>query len=132
MPTGRLVPVAGAVAEFLKPGGAKLGSKDLEADLVHLRGGYGDPRAVVEFRDVKNRYGLRMTLLTPTIRALTVSAPAGSSTVLIDPRFNYDDPFGKEWQKDEDTGMVVLQPGESTQWKIRLELFALPMTEGRS
>ena len=24
-----------------------------------------------------------------------------------------------------DTGMVVLQPGQSTQWKVRLELYSL-------
>ena len=23
----------------------------------------------------------------------------------------YDDPFGRQWAKDEDTGMVVLEPG---------------------
>jgi aldose 1-epimerase len=48
--------------------------------------------------------------------------------VTIDPQFNFDDPFGKEWSKDEDTGMVVLQPGQTTLWKIRLELF--PLTPG--
>jgi hypothetical protein len=33
--------------------------------------------------------------------------------VTIDPQLNDDDPCGKEWPKDEDTGMVVLQPGQS-------------------
>ena len=42
---------------------------------------------------------------------------------------NYDDPFGHEWAKDEDTGMVVLQPGQSMQWKIRLEIFSLSSTD---
>jgi hypothetical protein len=45
--------------------------------------------------------------------------------VTIDPQFNFDDPFGKEWDKDQDTGMVVLQPGQTAQWKVRLELFPL-------
>lgn len=40
-------------------------------------------------------------------------------------RFNYDDPFGREWPRDEDTGMVVLEPGRSATWRIRLEIFAL-------
>ena len=47
----------------------------------------------------------------------------------FEPQFNYDDPFGHEWAKDEDTGMVVLQPGQSTQWKIRLEIFSLSSTD---
>ncbi len=36
-------------------------------------------------------------------------------------RFNYDERphFGREWAGDEDTGMVVLQPGQSVEWKIR-------------
>jgi hypothetical protein len=49
--------------------------------------------------------------------------------VSIDPQTNYDDPFGREWPKDEDTGMAVLDPGKSVQWKIRLEIFSLKMPE---
>ncbi len=62
-------------------------------------------------------------MLSPAIRALRVNAPADKAAVEIDPQFNYDDPFGKEWSKYEDTGMVTLQPGQSTQWKVRMELF---------
>jgi aldose 1-epimerase len=54
-----------------------------------------------------------------------VNAPAGQPTVTIDPQFNFADPLGKEWDKNQDTGMVVLQPGQSTRWKVRLELFPL-------
>ena len=39
-------------------------------------------------------------------------APLDGSFISIEPQFNYDDPFGQEWAKDEDTGMVVLQPGQ--------------------
>ena len=65
--------------------------------------------------------------MTPTIKEIRVEAPGDKATVTIDPQFNFDDPFGKEWDKDQDTGMVVLQPGQMVQWKVRLELFPLAM-----
>jgi aldose 1-epimerase len=45
--------------------------------------------------------------------------------VSISPRFNYDDPLGREWERTVDTGMAVLQPGQTAQWRIRLEIFSL-------
>jgi aldose 1-epimerase len=127
LPSGRLVPMTGLALEFTKPAGAKLGNTGLGASFVHLKQGFMDSGPMVELRDLKDRFGLRITLLTPTIRTLRVNAPADKATVEIDPQFNYDDPFGNEWAKDEDTGMVTLQPGQSTQWKVRLELFPLAM-----
>jgi hypothetical protein len=70
-----------------------------------------------------------MTMLSPSIKSMHVTAPANGNFVMIEPRFNYDDPFGKEWSKEEDTGMVVLAPGQSVQWKIRLEIYA-PSSNG--
>jgi galactose mutarotase-like enzyme len=55
---------------------------------------------------------------------MRVYAPPDGSFISIEPQFNYDDPFGREWER-QDTGIVVLQPGESTQFKIRLEIFSL-------
>ena len=63
--------------------------------------------------------------MTPTIKAMRAYAPAGAGFVSIEPQFNYDDPFGREWAADEDTGMVVLQPGQTVEWKIRLEIVSL-------
>jgi aldose 1-epimerase len=130
LPSGRLVPMTGLAQEFTKPAGAKLSDMGLDASFVHLKQGYMDSGPVVELRDLKDRFGLRITLLTPTIRALRVNAPADKAMVEIDPQFNYDDPFGNEWAKDEDTGMETLQSGQSTQWKVRLELFPLAMDTG--
>jgi aldose 1-epimerase len=131
LPTGRLLALSGPLAELTKPGGAKLGGVGLSATMVHLKQGYMTQGPDVELHDLKNRFGLRITLLAPTIRELRVNAPADSQSVEIDPQFNYEDPFGKEWAKNEDTGMVVLQPGESTQWKVRLELLAPAISEGK-
>ena len=84
-----------------------------------------DNGPAVELRDPESDYGLRVTAISPTIKAIHIYAPPDENFVSIDPQFNYDDPLGREWPKDEDTGMVVLQPGQSVQWKIRLEIFSL-------
>ena len=69
-------------------------------------------------------------MLSSTIHTIRVHAPAHEGFVSVDPQFNLDDPLGREWQKGQENGMVVLQPGQSTQWRVRLELF--PLTVGPS
>jgi aldose 1-epimerase len=125
LPTGRLLPVAGTAYDFSGPGGTPLRSIDLNDTFVHLKDGKMSNGPEVELRNPVAGYGLRLTALTSTIKAIRVYAPAGKSIISIDPQTNYNDPFGREWSKDEDTGVTVLQPGESLQWKIRLELFPL-------
>jgi galactose mutarotase-like enzyme len=123
--SGKLLPVEGTEYDFTGHGGAKLGALNLDDSFVHLRTGLMENGPVAELRDPENDYGLRITAMTSTIRAIRVYAPLDGSFLSIEPQFNYDDPFGREWAKEEDTGMVVLQPGESTQWRIRLEIFSL-------
>ena len=123
--SGKLLPVAGTEYDFTGPSGAKLGALNLDDTFVHLHRGLMENGPIVEMRDPENGYGLRITALTPTIKAFRVYAPLDGSFLSIDPQFNFDDPFGREWPKNEDTGMVVLQPGQTAQWYIRLEIFSL-------
>lgn len=123
--SGRLLPVEGTEYDFTGPMGAQLGALNLDDSFVHLHTGLMENGPVVELRDPENDYGLRITAMTSTIQAVRVYAPLDGSFISIQPQFNYDDPFGREWGKDEDTGMVTLQPGQSTQWRIRLEIFSL-------
>jgi aldose 1-epimerase len=123
--SGRLLPVEGTEYDFAGHNGARLGSLNLDDTFVHLKTGLLEDGPVAEFRDPESGYGLRITARTSNIKALRVYAPLDGSFLSISPQFNYDDPFGREWSPDEDTGMVMLQPGESTQWKIRLEIFSL-------
>ena len=125
LPTGRLLPVSGTAFDFTSRDGAPLRGTELADTFVHLRPALLDLGPMVELRDPKSNYGLRLTAMTPTIRAVRVESRPGSNAITVDPRFNYDDPFGREWSADEDTGMVVLEPGQTTQWRIRLELFPL-------
>jgi aldose 1-epimerase len=123
--SGRLLPVENTEYDFTGRTGAQLGALNLDDMFVHLRTGLLEDGPVAELRDPVNGYGLRITAMTSTIKAIRVYAPLDGSFISIEPQFNYDDPFGRQWPKDEDTGMVVLQPGQSTQWKIRLEIFSL-------
>jgi aldose 1-epimerase len=85
---------------------------------------------VAELRDPESDYGLRITAMTSNIKAMRVYAPASANFVSIDPQFNFDDPFGREWS-NEDTGIVVLEPGQAVQWKIRLEIFSLTQDDSQ-
>jgi galactose mutarotase-like enzyme len=125
LPSGRLLPVTGTDYDFTAHDGAPLGSLNLNDSFVNLRQGFMEAGPVAELRDPASNYGLRLTVMSPNIKAMRVYAPTGAAFVSIDPQFNYDDPFGREWANGEDTGMVALQPGQSVQWKIRLEIFSL-------
>ena len=125
LPSGRLLPVEGTAYDFTARNGARLGSLSLEDTFVHLKAGMMDNGPAAEFRDPQSDYGLRITAMTTNIKAMHISSPAGADFISIAPQFNYEDPFGREWATEPDTGMVVLQPGQSVQWKIRLEIFSL-------
>jgi aldose 1-epimerase len=131
LPSGKLLPVAGTEYDFTARAGVPLGQRSLDDSFVHLRPTLLESGPVAELRDPESGYGLRITAITPTIKAMRVYAPADAKFVSIAPQFNYDDPFGHEWPKEEDTGMVVLQPGQSTQWTVRLEIFPLTPDESK-
>ncbi len=124
-PTGHLLPVEGTRYDFNSHTGVALGSISLDDTFAHLHQAPLDSGPIVELRDTQNDYGLRITMLSSSIKAIHVEAPADGKSILIEPRFNYDDPFGREWAQQEDTGMVTLQPGRSVQWRIRFEIFSL-------
>jgi galactose mutarotase-like enzyme len=124
VPTGALLPVEGTPYDFMARGGGRLGTMDLDEYFVELRQNLMDNGPIAELSDPAGNYGLRLTALSSTIKAMRVFAPANANFVSIQPQFNYPDPFGREWRSQTDTGMAVLQPGQSTQWKVRLELFS--------
>jgi aldose 1-epimerase len=127
--SGRLVPVEKTEYDFTGRAGAQLGALNLDDSFVHLRTGLMENGPMAELRDPENDYGLRITAQTSTIKAIRVYAPLDGSYISVEPQSNFDDPFGHQWAKEEDTGIVVLQPGQSMQWKIRLEIFSLSSTD---
>ena len=119
--TGKRVPVKGTPYDFSAAGGRPLGTQYLDDNYSNLiRNPEGS--TVSEVIDPAAHYGLRLTTLSPQIRSIQVYAPPQKSFVAIEPQFNLPDPYSPAWGKI-DTGMVLLKPGQSVSWRVRLELF---------
>ncbi len=131
MPTGKLVSVEGTPYDLRNRGGGQLPAGNFEATYTDLGTSFLDDGPIVEMTDAASSYGLRIKVLSSKIHAIHVVAPADGKYVEIAPQFNLDDPFGREWGKDVDTGMKVLEPGQAAEWKIRLELFD-PGAQGKA
>ncbi len=104
---------------------APLGPSAVDTSVVKLKPGIADRGA--EFLDPKDGYGLRLLALSPTIQSVRAVAPEDALWVSLGLQTNMDDPFGKEWAaQDGASGLVTLQPGQTMQWKARLEIFSVP------
>jgi galactose mutarotase-like enzyme len=120
-PTGKLLPVKGTPYDFTSADGAPLNHLFLDDNWTNLKKA-PDGSSYSEIIDPAAGYGIRITALTRHVNTVQVYAPVDQSFVALEPQFNYNDPFGKEWG-GRDTGMVTLQPGQSVTWKVRLNLF---------
>ena len=119
--TGQRVPVKGTPYDFSVPGGRPLGSQYLDDNFSNLD--YNPEGSTVsEIVDPAAKYGLRLITLSPQIKSIQVYAPPQKNFVAIEPQFNLPDPYNPDWGS-ADTGMVLLQPGQSVTWRVRLELF---------
>ena len=119
--TGKRVPVKGTPYDFTAPGGRALDTQYLDdnfSDLIRSPEG----STVSELIDPEANYGLRLITLSPQIKSIQVYAPPQKNFVAIEPQFNLPDPYNKNWG-NTNTGMVLLQPGQSVSWRVRLELF---------
>jgi len=119
--TGKRVPVANTLYDYTAPGGRELGTQYLDDNFSDLITGPGGS-TVSEIIDPAANCGLRLTTLSPKIKSIQVYAPPQKNFVAIEPQFNLPDPYSKSWG-NIDTGMVLLQPGQSVTWRVRLELF---------
>jgi aldose 1-epimerase len=120
-PTGQLVPVKGTPYDFSAPGGAPLRDLFLDdcfVDLVKNAAG----ETVAEIVDPGARYGIRIIATAPEVTAIQVYAPVNRNFIALEPQFNWADPFSPIW-KGRPTGMVMLAPGQSVRYHVRLELF---------
>ena len=121
-PTGEVKPVkAVSKYDFTAPGGKALDDTFLDDNFQDLkRSPNGSATSTVI--DPESKYGIRVRAESPEIKSIQVYSPLDKDFVAIEPQFNLPDPYGSEW-KNTDTGMVLLKPGESTTWRVRLELF---------
>ncbi len=123
--TGHLPAVSGTTLDFTDRAGRLLRDLDLDDTFVDLKSGFLDNGPVLEIRDPRSQVGIRMTALSPQMRAIHVRSASDENTMTVGFQTNLDDPFSHLWSKDETAGIAVLQPGQSLQWHIRLEVFAL-------
>jgi aldose 1-epimerase len=121
LPTGEVAPVAGTPYDFSPPGGRPLGDLSLDDCFVDLE--TEDERVVLEVVDPAAAYGLRISAGAPPVRAVQVFGPPDRKIIVVEPQFNWADPFGPQWGPGVDTGMALLEPGASVVYSARLELF---------
>ena len=119
-PTGKLLPVDGTPYDLRAPGGVALGKQFFDDNWSHLTRANG--AATVKIVDPAAQYGVEIQGLSPEIKTIQAYAPPAASFVAIEHQFNFADPFGKEWN-GMDTGMILLHPGQSTRWHVRLKVF---------
>ena len=119
--TGQRVSVKGTPYDFSAPAGRALGTQYLDDNFSNLSYN-AEGRTVSEIIDPAAKYGLRLITLSPQIKSIQVYAPPQKNFVAIEPQLNLPDPYNQDWGS-ADTGMVLLQPGESVAWRVRLELF---------
>ncbi len=120
-PTGKLLSSQGTPYDFTAKGGKPLGDLFLDDNWTNLKKA-PDGSSYSEIIDPAAKYGIRIVALSRHVNTVQVYSPLDKQFIALEPQFNYNDPFGKEWGS-RDTGMVTLQPGQSVTWKVKLELF---------
>ena len=125
LPSGKTVLTGGTTADLIRARGTRLDDTSFDDTYTNLQSGLLGDGPIAEIRDPSAGYGLRLIPLTANIKFMHVEAPVGARWISIEPDTNVDDPFGHQWANPDDTGIVSLQPGESLQWHVRLEIFSL-------
>ncbi len=127
VPTGKIEPVKGTPYDFTAPGGTALGTLFMDDNFLDIQHDK-DGNAAVEITDPAAGYGLRIVSLSPEVKAFQVYAPPDRNVIVVEPQVNLADPYNSIWGKT-DTGMVLLEPGHSLTWRVRLELFTPPASK---
>lgn len=119
--TGQRVAVRGTSYDFSSPGGRALGDLHVDDNYSALER-RPDGSTISEIIDPAARYGLRLITESADIRTIQVYAPPTKNFVVIGPQFNFPDPYNVAWGR-VNTGMLLLEAGQSAEWSVRLELF---------
>lgn len=120
-PSGKLLPVQGSAYDFSAT--APIGDLFLDDCFTALNRD-ADGQSIAELIDPAANLRLRVHALSPEIQAFQVFAPVQKPFVAIEPQFNLADPFSSVWG-GRDTGMVLLAPGQSVDYRVVVELQAL-------
>lgn len=120
IPTGKLVNVEGTVNDWRAPEGMVLGDRFYDENWCHFERTNGV--IAVKVIDPAAHYGVEVDGVSPEIKTVEAFTPARAKFVAIEHQYNFNDPFGKQWN-GMDTGMVRLKPGQRTTWHVRLKVF---------
>lgn len=123
-PSGKVVAPGAAISRFQQHSWP-IGAESVDGGLVHLKPSLMDSRLAAEVRDPKSEFGLRMTAVSDNMRELRVTSPSGSNYVSLGMQTNLDDPLGKEWGGNDGEAIGALLPGQTAEWKVRLEIFPI-------
>ena len=124
LPSGKLVAPTARLARF-QGHAAALGMEGIDESVVGFKEGSPGAGAVAELHDPGTDLGIRLTALSDSVREIRVSSPSGSSYISMGAQTNYDDPLGREWGEGDTPAITILQPGQTIEWKVRLEIFSL-------
>lgn len=120
IPTGKLVNVDGTVNDWRAPEGMVLGDRFYDENWCHFERTNGV--IVVKVVDPAAHYGVEVDGVSPEINTVEAFTPAKAKFVAIEDQYNFNDPFGKQWN-GMNTGMARLKPGQRTTWHVRLKVF---------
>ncbi|QEE28768.1 hypothetical protein FTW19_12615 [Terriglobus albidus] len=110
--------------------GKAFGTQDLDVTLINPKPALFDNGPTVELRDPAIDYGLRVVGMSASINGIRVFAPSGKNWIVVSPVANPTDSSGKplDSEKADD---LMLAPGKTLQWRVRLELF-IPSAQVKS
>ena len=120
-PTGKTENVAGTPYDVSASSGLRLGNSYLDDVFVELKKD-DQGRLELQLIDQAARYGLRLIGVSKEIGAVQLFSPMDKAFVAIEPQFNFPDPFSPVWN-GQNTGMVMLKPGQSVTYGVELILF---------
>ena len=118
-PTGKIEKVTGTPYDFTAPGGVALGKLFLDDSFLDLQK-TKEGNTVIEIRDPAAKFGLRVTGMSKEITAIQVYAPLDKKFIVVEPQFNWVDPYSKVWAGKK-TGMVAIAPGGSVTYAVKVE-----------
>ncbi len=121
VPTGKMLAAGANLSAFIGHASA-LGDEGFDEALTGFKE-TGDAPIMAELRDPAGRYGLRVTGVSKSIKEMRVYAPADQGYVSLGFQTNLDDALAPSWSGD--AGVVTLRPGETLEWEVKLQIFAL-------
>jgi aldose 1-epimerase len=128
LPTGEVAAIAGGPYDVAQAGGLLLGGLHLDDCFTGLTP--APDGVVAEVLDPAGDLRISLAAISPAIRAVQVYAPPDRAIVVVEPQFNWPDPFGAVW-KGADTGMVRLEPGGRAQYAVSVAIAALGPRQSR-